>query len=170
MAKHTIQYTTTKAHLVYFSFVHTLRQNAVRIMFAMPIIFLAWRVAVLANSRKLPLYLTIAIVAAAILGTIVFILCLHLAMTLLLFKGRGKDSGVLTAHTITLTEDGINEVTATGHSDQNWKSIVEVIRSRNFILIYTQRHAAHVIPLSAFASREAADEFYDFALSAFKKS
>jgi hypothetical protein len=71
---------------------------------------------------------------------------------------------------VTLTENGISEVTSAGSSNQNWKSILEVRRTKEYILIYTQLHAAHVIPLNAFASRQAADDFYNFAYSAVKKS
>ncbi len=170
MAEHTITYTTTKRHLIYFSFVHTFRQNALRVLFAVPLIYLIWKIIIEVNRRQFPFQLKLAIVTAAILAYIVFIFLLHLTMSLLLYMSRGKNPGVLTTHTVTLNENGVNSVSAAGNSHQTWSSIVEVRRTRNFIMIYTQQHAAHLIPLNAFASREAADEFYDFALSAFKKS
>lgn len=168
MAEHTITYETTKAHLIYFSFYHTLRQNSVRVMFAIPIVFLAWRLSVFADNHQFPLYLKMAIVAGGVIAIIFLILGIHLLMSLLIHAGTGKS--VLTTHTVTLNENGISEVTPAGNSNQNWKSIIDVRRTRNFILIYTQRHAAHVIPLSAFASRQAADGFYNFAQSCFMKS
>jgi YcxB-like protein len=170
MIEHTVKYTTTKAHLIYFSFYHTLRQNPVRIMFAIPIIFLAWRLSVFADTHQFPLYMKIAIVVAGVFAIILFILGLHLVMSLLIHAGTTKNSGILTTHTVKLTDSGISEDTPAGHSEQNWKSIVEVQRTQNFILIYTQRHAAHLIPLSAFASRQAADEFYNFAQSSLEKA
>jgi YcxB-like protein len=170
MIEPTVTYTNTKADLVYFSFTHSLRQTVVRIMFAIPVIFLAWQLIQLVESRQFPIYLKVIIVLGGILVAITFILGLHFAMSTFLYMGRGKDPGALTKHTVTLTENGVNEVTPAGNSDQNWKSILEVRRTSKFILIYTQTHAAHVIPLNAFTSSQAADEFYDFALSAFKKS
>lgn len=169
MTEHTITYTTTKAHLIYFSFVHTFRQNAIRLLFAIPIIYLAWRLIVEVNRRQFPFHLKLAIVSAAILALIAFIFLLHLMMTLLLYKSRGKNPGVLTTHTVTVNENGIDSVSAAGNSHQTWSSIVEVRRTRNFIMIYTQQHAAHLIPLSAFASRQAADDFYNFAFNHWKK-
>ncbi|MCI0444873.1 YcxB family protein [bacterium] len=133
-------------------------------------IYLIWKIIIEVNRRQFPFQLKLAIVTAAILAYIVFIFLLHLTMSLLLYMSRGKNPGVLTTHTVTLNENGVNSVSAAGNSHQTWSSIVEVRRTRNFIMIYTQQHAAHLIPLNAFASREAADEFYDFALSAFKKS
>ena len=168
MIEHTVKYTTSKAHLIYFSFYHTLRQNSVRVMFAIPIIFLGWRLAVFADSHHFPLYLKMAIVAAGVLAIIILILGIHLLMSLLIHAGTGKS--VLTTHTITLNENDVVEDNPVGHTNQSWKSIVEVLRTGNFILIYTQRHAAHLIPLNAFASRQAADDFYNFAYSAVKKS
>lgn len=169
MIEPTVTYTNTKADLVYFSFTHSLRQTVVRIMFAIPVIFLAWQLIQLVEGRPFPIYLKAIIVLVGILAAITFILGLHFSMSTFLYLGRGKDLGTLTKHTVTLTENGVTEVTSAGHSDQNWRSILEVRRTPKFILIYTQRHAAHVIPLNAFASRQAADEFYDFALSAVKK-
>jgi YcxB-like protein len=170
MMEHTIKYTTTKAHLVYFSFVHTFRQNALRVLFAIPLIYLVWKIIVEVNRRQAPFHLKLAIVIAVILAYVVFIFLLHLMMTLLLYMSRGKNPGVLTTHTVTLNENGIDSVSAAGNSHQTWSSIIEVRRTRNFIIIYTQQHAAHLIPLSAFASREAADEFYSFAYSAVSKN
>jgi YcxB-like protein len=170
MTEHTVKYTITKAHLIYFSFYHMLRQNVIRVMFAIPIIFVAWRLSVLADHRHFPFYLKITVVVAAILAMMVLILSLHLVMSLLIYAGRGKDPGVLTSHTLTLNENGIIKVTPFVHSDQNWKSVVEVRRTRNFILIYTQRHAAHLIPLGAFASRQEAAEFYNFAHNHWKEA
>jgi YcxB-like protein len=170
MAEHTIKYTTTKGHLIYFSFVHTFRQNALRVLFTIPLIYLIWKIIVEVNRRQFPFQLKLAIVTAAILAYIIFIFLLHLMMTLLLYMSRGKNPGVLITHTVTLNENGVDSVSAAGNSHQTWCTIVEVRRTRNFIMIYTQQHAAHLIPLNAFASSQAADEFYDFALSAFKKS
>jgi hypothetical protein len=169
MAEHTITYTNTKADLVHFSFSHSLRQTVVRIMFAIPVIFLAWQLLQIVEHRNYPMFLKVAIVVGGVLIAIGFILGLHYAMSTLLFIGR-KDRGVQGSHTVTLTENGISEVTSAGSSNQNWKSILEVRRTKEYILIYTQLHAAHVIPLNAFASRQAADDFYNFAYSAVKKS
>src|SRR5262245_32236799 len=168
MIQHNVKYTTTKAHLIYFSFYHTLRQNSVRVMFAIHMIFLAWRLSIFADSHHFPLYLKIAVIAAGVVAVIILILGIHLLMSLLIHAGTGKS--VLTTHTVTLTENDVVEESAAGSSNQNWKSIVDVRRTRNFILIYTQRHAAHLIPLNAFVSQQAADEFYNFAHSAFMKS
>jgi hypothetical protein len=137
-------------------------------MFAIPIIFLAWRLTIFADERHLPFYLKLVMVTAGVLSIIILILGIHLLMSLLIQAGTGKS--VLTTHTVTLNEDGVVEDTPVGHTNQNWKSIVEVRRTRNFILIYTQRHAAHLIPLNAFASHEAADDFYKSALQHWKES
>lgn len=169
MAEHTITYTNTKADLVHFSFTHSLRQTVVRIMFAIPVIFLAWQLFQIMEHRQFPIFLKMAIVLGGVLIAIGFIMGLHYAMSTFLFMGR-KDRGVQGSHTVTLTENGINEQTPAGHSDQNWKSIVEVRRTQKYILIYTQLHAAHVIPLNAFASREAADDYYKFALHHWKEA
>jgi hypothetical protein len=168
MAEHTITYTNTKAHLVRFSFTHSLRQTVVRIMFAIPVIFLAWQLIQLVEHRQYPTFLKVAIVVGGVLIAVLFILGLHFSMSSFLFMGRG--TGVLTSHTVTLNENGVSEVTPGGSSNQSWKSIIDVRRTRDFILIYTQRHAAHVIPLIAFASREAADEFYNYAFQHWKES
>jgi hypothetical protein len=170
MAEHTIKYTTTKAHLIYFSFVHTFRQNAIRVLFAIPLIYLLWKIIAESNRRQDPFQFKVAIVTAVILAYIVFIFLLHLMMSLLLYMSRGKNPGVLTTHTVTLNENGIDSVSATSNSHQTWSTVVEVRRSRKFIMIYTQQHAAHLIPISAFASREAADEFYSFAPNSWKDS
>jgi hypothetical protein len=168
MAEHTITYTNTKAHLVRFSFTHSLRQTVVRIMFAIPIIFLAWQLIQLVEHRQYPTFLKVAIVVGGVLIAVIFILGLHLSMSSFLFMGRG--TGVLTSHAVTLNESGVSEATASGNSNQNWKSVIDVRRTRDFILIYTQRHAAHVIPLNAFASHQAADDFYKFALHHWKEA
>jgi hypothetical protein len=168
MAEHTITYTNTKADLVHFSFTHSLRQTVVRIMFGIPIIFLAWQLFQIVEHRQFPIFLKIAIVLVGVLIAIAFILGLHYAMSTFLYMGR-KDQGVQGSHTVTISENGVTEVTPAGSSNQNWNSIVEVRRTQRYILIYTQLHAAHVIPLNAFASRQAADDFYNFAVAAAKK-
>lgn len=170
MIEHTITYTTTKSHLIYFSFVHTFRQNALRVLFAIPLIYLVWKIISEANRRQYPFQLKLAIVIAVILAYIVLIFLLHLMMTLLLHMSRGKNPGVLTTHTVTLNENGIDSVSAAGSAHQTWSTIVEVRRSRHFIMIYTQQHAALLIPISAFASREAADSFYKYAVQRWKEA
>lgn len=138
-------------------------------MFGIPVIFVAWQLFQIVESRQFPIFLKIAIVLAGVVIAISVILGLHYAMSTFLFMGR-KDQAVQGSHTVTISENGVNEITPAGASNQNWKSIVEVRRTQRYILIYTQLHAAHVIPLNGFTSREEADDFYNFALHHWKKA
>ena len=73
--------------------------------------------------------------------------------------GRGQ----LGRHKITLTETEIVESTDVGESHTNWAGVDRVEQNDDYIFVYTNPHAAHVIPKRAFGSAGQAASFYQLA-------
>lgn len=72
---------------------------------------------------------------------------------------EGQSKGVLGPHTITLEPDTLREVTAAGEATHKWSGIAKVAETDDYIFVYTQPFAAHVIPRRAFATSADAASF-----------
>ncbi|HUP22879.1 MAG TPA: YcxB family protein [Thermoanaerobaculia bacterium] len=80
-----------------------------------------------------------------------------------------KNRGVLGAHTVRISPDGVSETTAVNSSTWTWESVPKVAMTRRYVFIYVQQHVAHIIPKRAFESRAAATEFFRQAREAWSK-
>ena len=74
-----------------------------------------------------------------------------------------RDKGQLGRHKVLLDEDGVVESTAVGESRSSWAGIDRLEQDREYIFIYTQPHAAHIIPKRAFNNSHEAQAFYELA-------
>ena len=72
---------------------------------------------------------------------------------------RGRQPGLLGRHTITLTPDGLREQTDVNDQRALWQGIQRIEANGDYIFIYMQPNAAHVIPRRAFPSPEEAEQF-----------
>ena len=80
-----------------------------------------------------------------------------------LVKEEKPNQGQLGVHKITLNESGVVERTVVGESHTTWAGVHRIEQDRDYIFIYTQAHAAHVIPKRGFSSAQQAEAFYHFA-------
>jgi hypothetical protein len=90
---------------------------------------------------------------------LILFLMLLLYLLVILFNLRGSNPTVFTSHTVTISDKGVTEITPVSHSEQTWNSVHDIQHNRDFIFLYMQRNAAHVIPRSAFSSSENAEIF-----------
>jgi hypothetical protein len=99
---------------------------------------------------------------------LLLLLILLLYLIVILFNLRGSNPAIFTSHTVTLSDIGITEITPVSRSEQTWNSVHEIQHNRDFIFLYIQRNAAHVIPRSAFSSKENAEMFLQKAIKHWK--
>lgn len=99
-----------------------------------------------------------------------FIGWLILFIILIILAVPRKDKGILTEHKISLSENGITEITAVNRSESSWNGISNVVQTKCFIFIYTSKRASHVIPKRAFPSKEDSDNFFQYALNQWQKA
>ena len=79
-------------------------------------------------------------------------------------KDEKPERGQLGWHKITLAEKEIVEATAVNETRRSWAGVDRIEQSKEYIFIYTDPHAAFVIPKRAFDSLGAAESFYQSAL------
>ena len=70
-----------------------------------------------------------------------------------------QDKGQLGRHKVLLDENGVVESTTVGESRTSWAGIDRLEQNREYIFIYTQPQAAHIIPKRAFDSPHEAQAF-----------
>ena len=80
-----------------------------------------------------------------------------------MLKQHEQDKGQLGRHQIVLDETGVIESTAVGETRTSWSGIDRVEQNEDYIFLYTQPHAAHVVPKRAFADTDDAQSFYEMA-------
>ena len=80
-----------------------------------------------------------------------------------LLKEVAPNKGQLGRHKLALNAGDLVESTAVGESRTLWPGVVRVEQNRDYIFIYTQPHAAHIVPKRAFNNAEAAESFYQLA-------
>ena len=73
------------------------------------------------------------------------------------------NKGQLGRHKVVLNEGELIESTAVGESRILWAGVDRVEQNQEYIFIYTQPHAAHIIPKRAFNNAQAAESFYQLA-------
>jgi hypothetical protein len=73
-----------------------------------------------------------------------------------------------TSHTVTLTDDGVQESSSEGNTFRAWSGVPEISRTDDHVLVFVGPNSAHVIPVAAFPSKNDADAF--FAAAQEKKS
>ena len=71
--------------------------------------------------------------------------------------------GLLGTHTQVLDSDGVLEKTHVNEQKTSWSGVDRVEDDAGYAFIYISAASAHVIPLRAFATREAASDFIEFA-------
>jgi hypothetical protein len=72
--------------------------------------------------------------------------------------------GQLGHHRLILNETELIESTAVGETKTSWAGVDRVEQNAEYVFLYTQPTAAHVIPKRAFDSASDADNFFKFAL------
>ena len=107
-------------------------------------------------------FLVTAFVIVAILNWLVVRWLMRRAIHKLLSEVK-RDKGQLGRHKVLLDEDGVVESTAVGESRSSWAGIDRLEQDREYIFIYTQPHAAHIIPKRAFNNSHEAQAFYELA-------
>jgi tetratricopeptide (TPR) repeat protein len=80
-----------------------------------------------------------------------------------LLKEERLEKGLLGRHTLKLDEAGLLESTAVGESRTLWAAVDRVEQNGEYIFIYTQPIAAHIVPKRAFDNAQAAESFYQLA-------
>jgi hypothetical protein len=73
------------------------------------------------------------------------------------------NKGLLGRHKVVLNEGELIESTAVGESRMLWAGVDRVEQNGEYIFIYTQPNAAHIIPKRAFNNAQSAESFYQLA-------
>ena len=76
---------------------------------------------------------------------------------------EGRNSGTIGKHAITLHAENLTEQSDAGQATFKWETIEKVVKTDDFILIYTSSLQAHVIPRRSFATVESYNAFFNEA-------
>jgi hypothetical protein len=68
-------------------------------------------------------------------------------------------------NSIELSEEGIRKVSENKTSELTWPAVYNVVETRKSILVFTDRKCALIVPKSAFASKDASENFVSAAKS-----
>ena len=158
-----VNFTITRRDL-FFGHIHmAVRSRANHVLYALMIVVIGameWStlpqptglIEFLATIAALKVVLLIVTVAFILLTLVSFsINCIH-----------KREPGVLCEHTIELTDDGLIETTEVNRSEAKWSGIFNVVRTRNYLLIYVGRTNAHLVPRHSFDSDLEYDKFFTF--------
>lgn len=77
----------------------------------------------------------------------------------LIMRLPAENSLVLGEHRIRIDEEGIHEESAAGIELHRWRSVTEVVRDGDYIFLIIDNVMGYILPLRAFASPAAAEEF-----------
>lgn len=72
---------------------------------------------------------------------------------------EGKNADMLGNQSLTLTEDGIVNVSNFSESKTNWGTVENVVETKEHIFIYISAVMAYIIPIRAFQSINQKNEF-----------
>ncbi len=75
------------------------------------------------------------------------------------FTGEGRNKGILGAHTIVLSAEGLTETSEVGETRTTWQGVERIAESDSHIFLYIGAYQAHTIPKRAFPSAHDAAEF-----------
>jgi hypothetical protein len=76
-----------------------------------------------------------------------------------------KDKAILTKHIVEIQDDALYEETKYNRSYFYWNGVNKIVRRAGYIAVYVTKHMAHIIPASAFNSRNQRKEFFDLVNS-----
>ncbi len=110
--------------------------------------------------------LTVVIMTSVLMSVV---LSLQVVLIILSYRIRSNRS-ILTEHTVSLSPDGMDEVTPLGRQSSTWPGVLAIRENRRYFFFYTSQHAAHVIPKRAFEEPDAAVAFRDYALSHWQRA
>lgn len=162
----TVSYRNKLIDFVAFN-VYTLpRLRAMRILaflFLLYLIYLLMPVLRSADSHILLNVVAVTTTIVLIFGGTSFLI---LSIVLLAYVPK-LNKGLLTEHTVTLSENMVVETTQWGRTESAWGGMAGIRRSKRYIFLYISEHAAHVIPRKAFASSDEADAFYRYACDSY---
>ncbi len=154
-----VTYRTTKWNLIAFNLREMGRRWTIRLALA---ILAIYHFGVLVPRYFAMPGSTLRHIAAASLFTLglVGVVSIAVLASLWFMFSASQNAGVLTEHRLSISESGITEVTPVNRTDHSWAGVPLIARNSRYLYIYTQQYGAHVIPVSAFSSPQAATEFF----------
>ncbi len=66
----------------------------------------------------------------------------------------------ITTHGLTLTDAGVEETSPGGDTFCSWRGIPELARTAEHLFLFVGPAGAHIVPVAAFPSKDAADAFF----------
>jgi hypothetical protein len=154
-----VTYRTTKWNLIAFNLREIGRRWTIRVAL---VLFGIYHFGVLVPHYFAMPGSTLRHIAAASLFTLGLVVVVSIAVlaSLWFMFSTSQNAGVLTEHRLTISEDGITEVTPVNRTEHSWAGVPLIERNSRYIYIYTQQYGAHVIPVNAFSSPQTATEFF----------
>lgn len=161
-----LEYELTKQDYIDFNIDHMKNSNILKrsllmqqygiavLYLVMPFIF--------ANVTDIPLwYWLTSFVIAAVLWIIFYPKYFMSASAKRISKmiDAGKNKDMFGKHSLTISEEGINEASENGESKINWSGVEKIIETEGHFFIYISSVMAYIIPKSAFKDENAKNEF-----------
>jgi hypothetical protein len=78
---------------------------------------------------------------------------------------KGKNKGILGEHSILFSDTEIVEVNDYNEMKTQWDGVEGVVETKDYIYIYNSAVTAYIIPIRAFVSMEAKEEFRKYLTS-----
>jgi hypothetical protein len=127
--------------------------------------------AVLLLARTIPHDLPLHVMVFIVFLLAAFMIAFMFVVTVLvaaLSYAPSKNRAAIGEHVLTIEPDTLTEETLVSTARWSWAAVPKISHTRAYIFIYVQQNMAHVIPKSAFASRDEASRFYGLAVKTWK--
>jgi hypothetical protein len=105
-----------------------------------------------------------------VIFTLIFFIVVYFILKLVAMRAPASKAGTLGEHSLTATDEGLIEITSVKNSFTKWQGVLEILMVKNYIIIYIDNMAAHVIPKRAFINEQEAVDFYHRVMELWKKA
>ena len=163
----TVEYDFSRRDYRHFAFYTQIRSPLLWLMSgAAPI------VVTLGNSREIlgepdPFQRLILCLGYFGMGALVVIVIVSITMAIAIWFQPGVRT-LLGRKKISLTQQSLLGEAEFSKTENDWRGIRKIVRSKRYLLIYNTALSAYVVPRRAFASPEEWDRFYEFARHQFE--
>jgi hypothetical protein len=163
-----VEYELTKEDYIAFNMHHidhspTIKRSLFMQRYVVALVFLVFPF-IFSNMSGAPLLLSLMVYGAIFVAWIIYYPRYFMATTkkrILKMIDEGSNENLFGPRSMTLTEEGVEEVNSHGESKSSWRSIEKVDETVDHIYIYTSSINAYLVPIRAFEGRTQKDEFVE---------
>ena len=159
-----ITYRNRFLDIVWFEYYLTFRARRVQIVFAIFLVYVGYTLFDIVNHTDLSVLGKVITVIVILAIFLLFLMALQFAY-LGLQQIFSSHQQLQTKHDckLSVSKNGVTIESATMSSEIKWPGIVNLKRSKNFILFFISERAACIVPSRAFANNTDMDNFFSYS-------